>query len=392
MPHVFQLACPPLPEVRIALIGLGSRGLKTLERYAFIEGARIVCLADLDPARCALGQEALRQSKRPDADLLSGLDAWEEACRRPDVDLVYICTEWNSHTPMAVRAMREGKHVAVEVPAATTVEECWQLVRTAEDTQRHCFMAENCCYDLFALETLEMHRRGLLGTITHLEGAYIHNLTVPSRSKRGVTDTRHNWMERSCALHGGNPYPTHGMGPMAQLLGLHRSDCMKQLVSLTAKGVVPDDSPANLVRGRVNTTLIQTRQGVTLMLQLDVTTPRPYSRLQTVCGTCGFVQKYPLPTVQTAETNGPLTGQIALDYMERFSTSPAALLWKEGHALGVPNEMNYAMDARLIHCLQNGLPLDIDVYDAAEWSCIAELTQLSAGQGGIPVNIPTFLR
>ena len=144
MPHVFQLACPPLPEVRIALIGLGSRGLKTLERYAFIEGARIVCLADLDPARCALGQEALRQSKRPDADLLSGLDAWEEACRRPDVDLVYICTEWNSHTPMAVRAMREGKHVAVEVPAATTVEECWQLVRTAEDTQRHCFMAENC--------------------------------------------------------------------------------------------------------------------------------------------------------------------------------------------------------------------------------------------------------
>ena len=387
MPHVFQLACPPLPEVRIALIGLGSRGLKTLERYAFIEGARIVCLADLDPARCALGQEALRQSKRPDADLLSGLDAWEEACRRTDVDLVYICTEWNSHTPMAVRAMREGKHVAVEVPAATTVEECWQLVRTAEDTQRHCFMAENCCYDLFALETLEMHRRGLLGTITHLEGAYIHNLTVPSRSKRGVTDTRHNWMERSCALHGGNPYPTHGMGPMAQLLRLHRDDALDTLVALTADGVATiGEDP----RGRVSTALLKTRRGVTLVLQLDVTTPRPYSRMQTVCATEAFLQKYPLPTVCTAPGE-ERTGQAAWDYLEQFATSPAAELWKRGHALGVPNEMNYAMDARLIHCLRNGLPLDIDVYDAAEWSCLAELTQRSARLGGAPVRVPQFL-
>lgn len=393
MPTAFQLTCPPIPLVRIALIGLGGRGMKTLERYAYISGAQIVCLADLDPTRIELAQSVLQRTHRPMAQCLVGDDAWHKACHLPEVDLVYICTEWRSHTPIALEAMRSGKHVAVEVPAATTLEECHQLVHTAEQTQRHCFMAENCCYDLFALQTLEMHRQGLLGHITHLEGAYIHNLTHPSRhTPDGTNDTRKNWMERSCALHGGNPYPTHGMGPMAQLLGLHRSDCMKQLVSLTAKGVVPNDSPANLVRGRVNTTLIQTRQGVTLMLQLDVTTPRPYSRLQTVCGTRGFVQKYPLPTVQTAETNGPLTGQIALDYMERFSTSPAALLWKEGHALGVPNEMNYAMDARLIHCLQNGLPLDIDVYDAAEWSCIAELTQLSAGQGGIPVNIPTFLR
>ena len=388
MPTAFQLACPPIPLVRIAIVGLGQRGMKTLERYADIQGAEIVCLADLNDDRLLLAQEALKRTGRPKARAFTGKDAWQEACRQPEVDLVYICTEWRSHTPIAVVAMECGKHVAVEVPAATTIDECWQLVRTAEATQRHCFMTENCCYDLVALQTLEMHRRGLLGQITHLEGAYIHNLTVPSRHHSGgITDTRQNWMERSCALHGGNPYPTHGMGPMAQLLGLHREDRLEWLVSVTAEGVALPGQPP---KGRVNTALLRTRKGVTLMLQLDVTTPRPYSRIQTVCGTLGFVQKYPLTTVQLEDTEA-LTGDAALQYLDQFSTSPAALLWKKGHELGVPNEMNFAMDARLIYCLQEGLPLDIDVYDAAEWSCLAELTQQSANLGGMPVRIPDFM-
>ena len=388
MPTAFQLTCPPIPLVRIALIGLGGRGMKTLERYAYISGAQIVCLADLDPTRIELAQSVLQRTHRPMAQCLVGDDAWHKACHLPEVDLVYICTEWRSHTPIALEAMRSGKHVAVEVPAATTLEECHQLVHTAEQTQRHCFMAENCCYDLFALQTLEMHRQGLLGHITHLEGAYIHNLTHPSRhTPDGTNDTRKNWMERSCALHGGNPYPTHGMGPMAQLLRLHRDDALDTLVALTADGVATiGEDP----RGRVSTALLKTRRGVTLVLQLDVTTPRPYSRMQTVCATEAFLQKYPLPTVCTAPGE-ERTGQAAWDYLEQFATSPAAELWKRGHALGVPNEMNYAMDARLIHCLRNGLPLDIDVYDAAEWSCLAELTQRSARLGGAPVRVPQFL-
>ncbi len=387
MPTAFQLTCPPIPLVRIALIGLGGRGMKTLERYAYISGAQIVCLADLDPTRIELAQSVLQRTHRPMAQCLVGDDAWYKACHLPEVDLVYICTEWRSHTPIALEAMRSGKHVAVEVPAATTLEECHQLVHTAEHTRRHCFMTENCCYDLFTLQTLEMHRQGHLGHITHLEGAYIHNLTGTRATGGG---TRHSWMENSCALHGGNPYPTHGIGPMAQLLSLHRPDRMERLVSLTARGTADPADPSGTLRGRVNTTLIRTVGGVTLMLQLDVTTPRPYSRLQTVCGTLGYVQKYPLPTVQTVHTPQALTGEDALDYMERYSTSPAAQLWKEGHRLRVPNEMNYAMDARLIHCLRHGLPLDISVYDAAEWSAIAELTQRSARQGGEPIPIPQF--
>lgn len=381
----FELACTPIPLVRIALIGLGGRGMKTLERYAYIEGAQIGYLVDLDGSRLDEANQKLLESGRPLAKKLQGENAWYEVCQREDVDLIYICTEWKSHTKIATEAMRKGKHVAVEVPAATTIEECWQLVHTAEETQRHLFMTENCCYDLFALETLEMKKRGIFGRITHCEGAYIHRLSVAPRHG-GISDTRHNWMVHSCAIHGGNPYPTHGIGPIGQLLGFHREDRMVSLVSLTSRDVLASE---NSDEGHVNTSLIQTEKGVTILLQLDVTTPRPYSRMQTVCGTRAYVQKYPLPTIQT-DTTPLLTGEEAEEKMLQFATSPAAQAWLKGHDMGVANEMNYAMDARLIHCLRHGLPLDIDVYDAVEWSCIAELSKRSALEGGKPMEFPKF--
>lgn len=386
MPSALHLACPRIPLVRIALIGLGQRGMKTLERYVHIPGAEIRYMADLRPERLKMANERLRESGRPQAVTFEGEKGWIEACQRNDVDLIYICTEWRTHTQMAVTAMREHKHVAVEVPAATSLDECWQLVHTAEETGRHCFMTENCCYDLFALETLTLHRQGKLGEITHCEGAYIHNLTTASRHASGSSDTRDNWIEQSCALHGGNPYPTHGIGFIAQLLGFHRQDRMERLVSLTADGHKEGEETL----GRVNSTLIKTANGVSILLQLDVTTPRPYSRLQTVCGTKGFVQKYPVPTIQLAGSE-PLTGTSAEVAMRNYATSPMAQRWLEGHHKGVANEMNYAMDARLIECLQEGMPLDIDVYDAAEWSCLADLTKRSALHGGLPIEIPDFL-
>lgn len=388
MPTVANLACTPIPLVRIALIGLGGRGMKTLERYAFIHGAEIRYLVDIDEQRVPLANQKLTQSGRPQAKVLIGEKAWAEACSMQDVDVVYICTEWRSHTTIATEAMRCGKHVIVEVPAATTLRECWQLVETAEKTRRHLFMAENCCYDFFALQTLEIKRRGLFGQIMHCEGAYIHNLNEYKFAPQHG-DTKHNWMIHSCAQHGGNPYPTHAIGPIAQLLDFHNQDRMMRLVSLSSSITIPNECNSEL--GHINNTLILTERGVSILLQLDVSTNRPYNRLQTVCGTKGFAQKYPLPTLQL-EGEKLLTGNEALSAMQKFATSPASQLWQRGHQLGVPNEMNYAMDARLIYCLQNGLPLDIDVYDAAEWSCLAELTQLSASQGNIPIDIPQFRR
>ena len=384
-PSVLELRCTPIPLVRIALIGLGQRGMKTLERYQYIHDAEIRYIVDVDAQKLKMANERLLATGRPAATVLQGADAWREACLREDVDLIYICTDWASHCEMAVEAMRHGKHAAVEVPAATTVEECRLLVETAERTRRHCFMTENCCYDSFALATLQMRNAGLLGTITHCEGAYIHDLRdsfgLTAQSK---TDTVRNWMERSCARHRGNPYPTHGKGPIGQLLRLHREDRLDYLVSLTSHGAGEDG-----LQSRVNSTLLRTVGGVSILLQLDVTTPRPYSRLQTVCGTKGFVSKYPTPTIQL-DGQPLLTGSEALAAMEQHYTSDAALRWLEGRRLNVPNEMNYAMDARLIHCLRYGLPLDIDVYDAAEWSCIAELSEQSAVNGSRPVPVPDF--
>lgn len=375
---------PRIPLVRIALLGVGQRGLKTVERYGVIRGAEIRVLADVDSERLDTAASEMVRSGRTRPDLLCGEDAWRTAVAREDIDLVYICTPWHTHTEMACIAMEAGKHVAVEVPAATTIEECWRLVDTAERTRRHCFMTENCCYDYFALATLEMHREGLFGELTHLEGAYIHNLLEHGNA----IGTDYGWMVRSIAAHGANAYPTHGMGPVGWLIGLHRGDLMECLTSMTSRGL----GEGGLL-GRVNTTLIRTRRGVTIMQQLDTNTPRPYSRLQTVCGTEGFAQKYPLPTLRTRSMDESLTGQAALDLAAEFKERNAAShYWEEGHSIGVPNEMNYAMDCRLIHCLHYGLPLDIDVYDAAEWSCIAPLSAISAQGNGRPVDVPDFTR
>lgn len=356
----------PIPEVRIGLIGTGSRGCQTIARYVEVSGARIVCLADINEENLARANKLLTDSGRPAARTICGAQAWQEICRQENVDIVYICTDWASHAKIACEAMENGKHVAVEVPAATTVSECRKLVEVAEKTRRHCFMTENCCYDFFFLANLEMARQGKFGDIRHCEGAYIHHLEEESP-----------WMMDNYAFHGGNPYPTHGLGPIGLLLNIHRGDRLDYLVSVTTS------------EGCINNTLIRTVLGRTILLQLDVTTPRNYSRIQTICGSRGYSQRYPLATL-SFDDGTFFSGEAALEEAHHFFHSHAAKQWQEGHDKGVINEMNYAMDRRLVYCLRNGLPLDIDVYDAAEWSCIAELSRQSAQNNSQPVAIPDF--
>lgn len=377
--HVLQLSCEPLPTVRIGFIGLGNRGMATLRRYLVIDGVEIVALCDIDSTHLADAASLLRAEGKHSPVLLSAEDGWKQMCHRNDIDLIYICTDWLTHTPMACYAMEQGKHVAIEVPAATTVEECWQLVDTAERTRRHCFMLENCCYDVFHQATLTMVEKGMLGTLTHLEGAYIHDL----RDKYDA-DGPKGWMARLCGEHKGNPYPTHGIGPVCQLLNIHRGDKLDYLVSLTPVADVPHDMC-------INNTLIRTVNGKTILLQYDVTTPRPYSRMQTVCGTRGFVQKYPRRCIMF-DGEEPVKGDAVEPIVAKYTKSHIARIQNEGYSIGVPNIMNYTMDRRLVECLREGLPLDIDVYDAAEWSCIAELSEQSALGGGVPIKIPDFTR
>lgn len=377
--NVLRLACAPLSLVRIGFIGLGNRGMATLKRYLVIDDIEIVALCDVNTAHLGAAAELLRAEGKHCPVLLDSPEGWRAMCQREDIDLVYICTDWLTHTPMACFAMEQGKHVAIEVPAATTVEECWQLVDTAERTRRHCFMLENCCYDTFHQATLTMAEEGLLGTLTHLEGAYIHDL----RDKYEA-DGPKGWMARLCGQHKGNPYPTHGIGPVCQLLKIHRGDKLDYLVSMTPSTDVPYDVC-------VNNTLIRTVKGKTILLQYDVTTPRPYSRMQTVCGTRGFVQKYPRRCIML-DGQELVKGDAVESLIAQYTRPDIANIQAEGHRLGVANIMNYTMDRRLIYCLREGLPLDIDVYDAAEWSCIAELSEQSALNGGIPIKIPDFTR
>lgn len=326
--------------IRFKLIGLGNRGLNTLKRFQDIprELAVFTQLEDIDPA---------------------SLEAARALCPYPDdnddYDAAYICTDWTSHARLAQSEMEKGHDVVVEVPAAVTLEECNALRLTSQRTGRRCLMAENCCFDGFHLACLEMARQGLFGTLTHLEGAYIHTLGQGD-------DATKPWMVQALQSHDGNAYPTHAYGPIAQLLAIDDDH------------FVTVQSMSSLLTTGLNNTLLRTRRGRSVLLQLDVSTPRPYSRLQTICGTEGYAQKYPLPTLFLRGMEAPAIGDEALAMARRYMTSPTALLWLEGESRGVSNPMNYAMDRSIIHCLATGERFAAEVEEAAEWSSLVALT------------------
>ena len=276
---VLRLTVDPIPVVRVGFIGLGMRGPGAVERFANIDGVEIVALCDLYPERVDKSQEILAGHNLPAAAPYSGEEGWKELCRRDDIDLVYICTPWQLHVPMAVYAMEHGKHVAVEVPAAMSLDECWQLVDTAEKTQRHCMMLENCVYDFFELTTLNMAQHGLFGEILHTEGSYIHNLEPYWDYYQG------NWRLDFNQSHRGDVYATHGLGPACQLLDIHRGDKMNYLVAMDTKSVnglklAKEKMGAETFANADQTlTLIKTERGRTILLEHNVYTPRPYSRM-----------------------------------------------------------------------------------------------------------------
>ena len=271
-------AAEPIDTVRIGIIGLGMRGPGAVNRFANIDGVETVAICDLYPEKLEPVQKLLERNGKARAAEYSGEEGWKELCERDDIDLVYIVTPWLTHTPMAVYAMEQGKHVAVEVPAAVSVEECWQLVNTAERTRRHCMMLENCVYDFFELTTLNMAQQGLFGEVIHTEGSYIHNLDP------FWDEYQDNWRFEFNSKHRGDVYPTHGMGPACWALDIHRGDRMKTLVAMDTDAFNGrklaqkrgEDAYAN---GDHTTTLIRTEKGKTIEIQHNVVTPRPYRKM-----------------------------------------------------------------------------------------------------------------
>ena len=398
---VLQLRCDPIPVVRVAFVGVGMRGIEAVRRFMYLDGVEVKAVCDLSAEKVAKANEILERNNRPKADEYVGEEAWKELCERNDIELVYICTDWSTHTPIAVYAMEQGKHAAIEVPAATTVADCWRLVDTAEKTRRHCMMLENCCYDFFELTTLNMAQQGFFGELVHGEGAYIHDLRFLNFDEE--TGYENMWRLKENTEHTGNLYPTHGLGPICQIFNIHRGDRMATLVSMSSdqfgmkayaeeKGLserLGDD----FMEGDMNTTVIKTAKGKTIMIQHDVTSPRPYRRIHLVSGTKAYACKYPNPCIAVEPNAHSVVTPAQFDSLMQVYEHPFIKeIGEKAREVGGHGGMDFTMDYRLIYCLRNGLPLDQDVYDAAEWSCLTELTEYSVKNGSIPVEIPDFTR
>lgn len=403
-------AAPKLDKVRIGFIGVGSRGSGTVQRMAAIQGVEIKALCDLIPDNAASTLESVKTyGHKP--DLYSGSeDEWKKVCDRNDIDLIYIATPWDLHAPIAIRSMKNDKHVYTELPVATTVDECWEVVETSEQTKKHCFMGCGSCHDGMSATVLNMVRDGFFGELVHGEGHYIHDrVSGPpdrfSRDKHGWFAYR-PWRLKENIDRNGNLYPQHGLGPVAQMMDLNYGDQMDYMVSISSddftmapkmKEVAGKDSYFEpyvglKFRGNMNTTIIRTKKGRTIMLQHDISSPRPGERFKLISGTKGIYQAGP-PAIATSEEWMEQDEFKALveKYTPEITRNFQAKVEQTGGRRGNRSyEMVTASDWRLIDCLRNGLPLEMDVYDAALWSVVTPLSEHSVARQGATVKVPDF--
>lgn len=401
-------------RIRVGFIGVGSRGTGAVNRIAQIPGVDIVAICDKDPERVQANLKHLKDINYPGFDKIRsyiGPEAYKDLCDFGDCDVVYCATPWALHQPVALRGLLGGKISLVEVTAALTTDECWELVEASEKYRLPCMQLENCVYGEIELLEVNLARLGMFGEIVHAEGAYIHDLReiIPSSGK---LNREAKWRYGENMLHKGNRYPTHGLVPLCQTMGINRGDRMDYLVSLEngpknvnyevfkrecldASDPRKNDPPAEM--GDMNTTLIKTVMGKSIMVQHDVSSPRPYSRINLISGTRGIVRDFPFQCAfedkcfdQKAHKwfSPEKANEIRSKYMHPMWRDLSNVAQKVGGHGG----MDFIMDLRWAYCLQNGLPLDMDVYDLAATSCICELTEVSVRNGSKPVSIPDFTR
>lgn len=407
--HAVGMTAPAIDTVRVGFIGLGMRGPDAVKRFTRIPGAKVVALCDIYKENVEKTQLILEKYGKPRAaEYYGSEEVWKEMCQRDDLDLIYIVTDWKTHATMGAYAMEQGKHVAIEVPAAMTLDEIWTLINTSERTRKHCMQLENCVYDFFELTTLNMAQKGLFGEILHVEGAYIHNLS------EFWSQYYANWRLEYNSEYRGDVYPTHGLGPVCQLLNIHRGDRIKTLVAMDTKPVVGPQLMEEMTgepcpdfqNGDHTMTIMRTEKGKSILIEHNVMTPRPYDRMYQLTGVNGFANKYPVQQYCFQKTE-EIEGLAYHENLDSHKAVPedvkAALMQQYKHRIhqeiedvakkvGGHGGMDYVMDYRLIYCLRNGLPLDMDVYDLAEWCCLPELSRLSMENGNMPVEVPDFTR
>lgn len=409
-------ACKPLETVRVGVVGLGSRGMGMINRVSKLPGVVVTAVCDIQDAKIRGAKGSLAKQKRPEPKVYKGPEAYKALCESGDVDVVYNTTPWHLHVPVALAAMNGGKHVLTEVTSAMTVEDCWQMVETAEKCRVHCMQLENCIYGEFEMFTFNLVRQGILGEVMHAEGAYNHDgRHMANDLFPAYQYWRYDWYRD----HAGNPYPTHGLVPLCLTMDVNRGDRFDYIVSLDSKNAsfayfmdhnLKKGNPRKgqtLKVGDVNTSLIRTVNGKSILLQHTVSTPRPYSRIQTVQGTCGIVSQWPwtirgdnrvedwriaVTGMGKKGSNEWLDEKAVEDLRQKYKHPLWKTIGEIAKKSGGHGGMDYIQDARWSYCLRMGLPLDTSVYDLATTGCLCELTERSAGNRSQAMDVPDFMR
>lgn len=386
--------------VRIGVIGTGLRGRSVIGEFVNVPNVKITAVCDVVQEKADKARDMIvKAGQSAPAVYVKGEHGFEELVRRDDIDYVYIATPWEFHTPQALAAMNAGKHVGTEVPIGYTLEDLWKLVDTSERTRRHCMMLENCCYDYDELMVLNMVRAGLLGTIVHGEGAYNHDLReiLFENKDEGLWRRAHHTRRDS------NLYPTHGLGPVANYMDINRGDKFEYLVAMSsgAPGLyeyreqhLDKNDPRRkevYKTGDYNTNLIKTNKGRTILVQHNVSSPRPYDRINLIQGTKGIFRDYPSRIY--IDTEKPDHTWKSMDaFKEKYEHNLWRTVGEQARKLGGHGGMDYLMCWRLVECLREGLVPDMDVYDAVAWSAPGPLSEISVAKGSMPIKFPDFTR
>ncbi len=396
-------AAKPLDKVRIGFVGIGGRGRGDLRNLLKLEGVEIRAVCDIVESKVVRAQKMVTEAGQPLPQPYSQGDAdYKRLCARDDLDLVFTATPWRWHTPVCVEAMKSGKHAASEVPIAVTLEECWELVETSEQTGRYCIQMENCNYDRVELMVLNMVRQQLLGELAHARCGYLHDLRAGKFNDRG--GEKKLWRLDHTLRRNGDLYPTHGLGPVAQCLNINRGNQFDHMIAMSSKsqslqeyaaarfGAESPQAKLDIALGDVVTSLIRTVAGQTIIVTHDTNTPRPYSRDYLIQGTKGLVRKYPEAKIYL---DGKSPQHKWEDLIENYADRYEHPLWRvlEEQAKGSGHGgMDFIQAYRLIYCLRNGQPLDTDVYDGAALCAVSELSERSIANNSRTLDFPDFTR
>jgi len=407
-------SAPKLDTVKCAFIGVGARGSGHAQQIAAIEGTEVVAISDLyqDLAEksAKICEENGAGNRHKKISLYTnGEDDWKKMLTKEKPDAVFVCTPWELHAPMAIEAMKSGAHVFVEVPIALTIEEMWEIIDTSEKTQKHCMMMENVNYGREELLYLNMCRQGVIGELLHGEAAYIHELRGQMNEVERGTGS---WRTPHYAHRDGNLYPTHGLGPVAQYMNLARGeDNFKFINSFSspgkgrnlyaAKNFPPDHkwNKLDFKGGDINTSIVKTDLGRTIMVQWDETSPRPYTRHNLIQGTKGTLTGFPTRiALEGGVEGGPdshheyAEGDQLQKIFEKYEHPLYVRLGELATKMGGHGGMDFIMRYRIIECLRKGEPLDQNVYEGCYWSAVGTLSEVSVAQNGAPQAFPDFTR